>query len=63
MLIASMCFPAQILLIPHFLTYDLLGWIGTYKPLIVPAWLGGGAINVFTKTFDNGIDDWFLRTE
>jgi len=42
----SMMIPAQVLLIPRFLLYDLLGWVGTYKPLIVPAWLGGGAFNV-----------------
>ena len=46
-LILSMMLPSQVLLIPHFLTYELLGWVGTYKPLIVPAWLGGGAFNVF----------------
>jgi multiple sugar transport system permease protein len=27
-----------------------LGWVNTYKPLIVPAWLGGGAFNVFLFT-------------
>lgn len=32
---------------PRFLLFDALGWIGTYKPLIVPAWLGGGAFNIF----------------
>ncbi len=47
LLIVSMCLPAQVLLIPHFITFDVLGWVGTYKPLIVPAWLGGGAFNVF----------------
>lgn len=46
-LLASMLFPSQVLLIPHFLAYELLGWVGTYKPLIVPAWLGGGAFNIF----------------
>lgn len=44
--LVSMMIPAQVLLIPRFLLYDMLGWIGTYKPLIVPAWLGGGAFNV-----------------
>ena len=47
LLLGSMMLPSQVLLIPHFLTFDMLGWIGTYKPLIVPAWLGGGAFNVF----------------
>ncbi|MEE9296029.1 MAG: carbohydrate ABC transporter permease [Phycisphaerae bacterium] len=47
LLIGSMMLPAQVLLLPHFLLFELLGWVGTYKPLIVPAWLGGGAFNVF----------------
>lgn len=47
LLMASLMLPSQVLLIPHFLMYQSLGWVGTYKPLIVPAWLGGGAFNVF----------------
>lgn len=46
LLLVSMMMPAQLLLIPRFLMADWLGWVGTYKPLIVPAWLGGGAFNV-----------------
>jgi multiple sugar transport system permease protein len=46
-LIASLLIPTQLLLLPHFILFDTLGWVGTYKPLIVPAWLGGGAFNVF----------------
>lgn len=38
--------PSQVLMAPRYMIYDWLGWIGTYKPLIVPAWLGGGAFNV-----------------
>jgi ABC-type glycerol-3-phosphate transport system permease component len=47
LVLGSMMIPAQVLLVPRFLLYDLLGWVGTYKPLIVPAWLGGGAFNIF----------------
>lgn len=47
LVIASMLVPAHILLVPRFLLYDWLGWVNTYKPLIVPAWLGGGAFNIF----------------
>lgn len=45
-LLASLVVPTQVLLIPRFLIFEVLGWVGTYKPLIVPAWLGGGAFNV-----------------
>ncbi len=43
----SMLIPAPLLLIPRFMLFDALGWVNTYKPLIVPAFLGGGAFNVF----------------
>ena len=46
LLLLSLVLPTQVLLIPRFLIFELLGWVGTYKPLIVPAWLGGGAFTV-----------------
>lgn len=46
-LLASMMLPAQVLLVPHFLLYRQLDWVGTYKPLIVPSWLGGSAFFIF----------------
>ncbi len=46
LLIVSLWVPAYVLLIPRFLLFDWLGWVNTYKPLIVPAWLGGGAFNI-----------------
>lgn len=46
LLLLSMIIPAQLLLVPRFLIFESLGWVDTYKPLIVPAWLGGGAFNV-----------------
>jgi ABC-type glycerol-3-phosphate transport system permease component len=46
-LLATMMLPGQVLLIPHYLLFRNLGWVNTYKPLIVPAWLGGGAFFIF----------------
>jgi len=46
-LLATMMLPAQVLLIPQFLIYEHLGWVNTYKPLIVPSWLGGSAFFIF----------------
>ncbi len=54
--LATMMLPGQVLLIPHFLIFKSLGWVGTYKPLIVPAWLGGGAFAIFLfRQFFKGI--------
>ena len=44
-MLATMMLPGQVLLIPHYLIFKNLGWVNTYKPLIVPAWLGGGAFS------------------
>lgn len=38
MILASMMLPAQILMIPQYLWYQQLGWVGSYLPLIVPFW-------------------------
>jgi multiple sugar transport system permease protein len=55
-LLATMMLPGQVLLIPHYLIFKNLGWINTYKPLIVPAWLGGGAFFIFLfRQFFKGI--------
>lgn len=35
-MLVSMMLPAQILMIPQYLWYQKLGWVGTYLPLIVP---------------------------
>jgi ABC-type glycerol-3-phosphate transport system permease component len=45
--LATMLIPQQVLMIPEFLVFRSLGWVDTYKPLIVPAWLGGGGFFVF----------------
>ncbi len=38
--LASMMLPYAVLMIPTFLIFNALGWIGSFKPLIVPAFLG-----------------------
>ncbi len=45
--LATMMLPSQVLLIPQFLIFEHLGWVNTYKPLIVPGWLGGAAFFIF----------------
>ncbi|HOX38097.1 MAG TPA: carbohydrate ABC transporter permease [Candidatus Brocadiia bacterium] len=55
-LLATMMLPGQVLLIPHYLIFKNLGWVNTYKPLIVPSWLGGGAFFIFLfRQFFKGI--------
>lgn len=47
LVLATLLLPQQVLLISQFLIFKRLGWYGSYLPLIVPSWLGGGAFNVF----------------
>lgn len=45
--LSTMMLPAQITIIPRFLLFKSLGWLDTYKPLIVPRYFGGGAFMIF----------------
>lgn len=47
LLLASMMLPGAVTLIPTFIGWRILGQIDTFYPLIVPAWFGGGAFNIF----------------
>ncbi|HEX7714845.1 MAG TPA: carbohydrate ABC transporter permease [Bacillota bacterium] len=47
LVISSMLLPSAVTLIPTFLMWNALGQIGSFYPLIVPAWLGGGAYFIF----------------
>jgi ABC-type glycerol-3-phosphate transport system permease component len=42
-LLASMMIPIQVILIPTYIMYAQIGWLGTRLPLIVPAFFGGGS--------------------
>lgn len=45
--LATMMLPMQVTMIPLFVLFKNLGWLNTFKPLIVPAFFGGGAFNIF----------------
>jgi multiple sugar transport system permease protein len=46
-MLGTMMVPFQVLLIPQYLLFHRLGWVNTYVPLILPAWLGGSPFAVF----------------
>ncbi len=39
--LASMMLPGEVTMIPLFMIFNSLGWVGSFKPLIVPAFFGG----------------------
>ncbi len=45
--LATMMLPAQVTMIPVYLMFRDIGWLNTFKPLTIGAWLGGGAFNIF----------------
>ncbi|NPV08385.1 MAG: carbohydrate ABC transporter permease [Anaerolineae bacterium] len=47
LILSPMFLPGQVTMIPLFILYRHLNWIDTYNPLIVPAFFGGGAFNIF----------------
>lgn len=47
LILSSMMLPGAVTLIPQFLGWKALGLVGTFGPLIIPAYFGGGAFNIF----------------
>ena len=45
--VATMMLPAVVTMIPHYVLFRYLNWLDSYKPLIVPAFFGGGAFYIF----------------
>lgn len=55
-MLLSMMLPAQVLMIPQYLWFQKLGWINSYKPLIVPYWFAIQGFFVYLMTsFIEGI--------
>lgn len=44
--LATMMIPFPVIMVPSYMIFKELGWIGTFKPLWVPAWFGT-AFNIF----------------
>ena len=44
--LATMMIPFPVIMVPTYVLFKYLGWIGTIRPLWVPAWFGG-AFNIF----------------
>lgn len=52
LLVATILVPASATLIPQFILFSRIGWVGTYLPLVVPQFLGSAfAIFLFRQWF------------
>lgn len=47
LILTTMMLPGSVTLIPQFMLWRNLNMVDTYWPLILPAFLGGGAFNIF----------------
>ena len=47
LVLATLMLPFAVTMVPTFILFHDIGWLDTFKPLIVPAWFGGGAYNIF----------------
>ncbi len=55
-MLVTMMLPAQVLMIPQYLWYQKLGWVGSYLPLIVPFFFATqGFFTYLMKNFIDGI--------
>ncbi|MCB9148222.1 MAG: carbohydrate ABC transporter permease [Caldilineaceae bacterium] len=46
-LLSTLMLPGEVTLVPIYLLFRNLGWLDTYRPLIVPSWFGGSAFYIF----------------
>jgi multiple sugar transport system permease protein len=51
LMIATMALPAQVTMIPIFALFRMLGWYGTFLPLIVPAFCGNAFFIFLLRQF------------
>jgi multiple sugar transport system permease protein len=47
LLLGTMMIPFPVTMVPLYGVFRNLHWIGTFRPLWIPAWLGASAFNVF----------------
>lgn len=54
-MIITMMLPAQVMMIPRFILFNKMGWVGTYLPLTVPAFFGSAFDIFLVMQFVRGI--------
>jgi multiple sugar transport system permease protein len=47
LMLATMMIPPQALIVPQYVFFNKLSWIGTFNPLIIPGYFAGGAAMIF----------------
>lgn len=47
LMLSTMMIPAQALIVPQYVFFNKLDWIGTFNPIIIPGYFAGGAAMIF----------------
>lgn len=47
LMLSTMMIPPQALIVPQYVFFNKLGWVGTFNPIIIPGYFAGGAAMVF----------------
>ena len=47
LMIATMMIPPQALIVPQYVLFNKLNWIGTFNPIVIPGYFAGGAAMIF----------------
>lgn len=47
LMLATMMIPPQALIVPQYVFFNKLRWIGTFNPIVIPGYFAGGAAMVF----------------
>jgi multiple sugar transport system permease protein len=47
LMLSTMLVPPQALIVPQYVFFNKLGWVGTFNPIIIPGFFAGGAAMIF----------------
>jgi multiple sugar transport system permease protein len=47
LMLSTMMIPPQALIVPQYVFFNKLDWIGTFNPIIIPGYFAGGAAMIF----------------
>lgn len=47
LMLSTMMIPWQALIVPQYVLFNKIGWIGSYKPITIPGFFAGGAAMIF----------------
>jgi ABC-type glycerol-3-phosphate transport system permease component len=47
LMLSTMLIPAQALIVPQYVFFNRLDWIGTFNPIIIPGYFAGGVAMIF----------------